>query len=157
MSSSDSKWTDLPNSDLVYSYEADSSGIETADFITWIVHRAFTPPTESHFRSRILQANLPARWILEGAQPPTTECRIKSYKIWRHLYTTFGLLPVRVSASVEGGIMLSYEHATNGKTLIVEIYNDLEVAALVNESKKIIYSETINDSDLDCAFLVFNV
>src|SRR6266487_2061811 len=38
---------------------------------TWTVRAAFTPPTESHFREMILQAGLPARWILKGSPPPT--------------------------------------------------------------------------------------
>ena len=66
-------------------------------------------------------------------------------------------MPVRVSASVESGIALFYEHATNGRTLFVETYNDLETAALINESNRIVYSENINALDFDCLFLEFNV
>ncbi len=157
MSSYDFQWTELPMTDVVYYCTVGSSGVELTNFSTWLVHRAFTPRTESHFRNRILQAKLPAKWILAGVQPPTAECCAKSYEIWQHLYNKFGLLPVRVSASVEGGITLSYENATNGRTLIVETYNDLEVAALINDSKRIAYSENIDALDFDCVFLEFNV
>lgn len=138
-------------------YKAVLSTLKSVNLNTWTVHRVFTPPTESHFHNRILQAQLPAKRILEGVQPPTAACRAKAYEVWQRLYTKFGLLPVRVSASVEGGITLYYEHASNGKTLVVEMYNDLEVAALVNDSKKIVYSENIQGIDLDWAFLEFNV
>ncbi len=153
----DFEWNKLPMTDMVYNYKTGSGDVELSNFTTWVVDRTFTPPTESHFRNRILQAKLPAKSIVAGVQPPTGECRAKSYEIWQHLYTKFGLLPVRTSASVEGGITLAYEHATNGRTLIVETYNDLEVAALINESKRIVYSENINALNFDCVFLEFNV
>jgi hypothetical protein len=157
LSSYDFEWTELPMNEAVYYCTAGVNDVESTNLSTWVVQRIFTPPTESHFRNRILQARLPAKWILEGVQPPTTECRAKAYEIWQRLYTKFGLLPVRVSASVEGGITLCYEHATNSKRLIVETYNDLEVAALVNDSNRIVSSENIKALDFDCAFLEFNV
>jgi len=157
LSSYDFEWTELPMSNVVYYYETGAGEIKLTNFNTWVVQTVFTPPTESHFRNRILQVRLAAKWILEGIQPPTAECRTQAYEIWQRLYAKFGLLPVRVSASVDGGITFSYEHATNGKTLIVEAYNDLEVAALINDSKRIVYSENVKAFDFDCAFLEFNV
>lgn len=157
LSATDFRWAEALMYDVVYLYQAASAQVALSNVDTWVVQTVFTPPTESHFRNRILQAKLPAKWILGGVQPPTAECRSLAYKSWKLLYTKFGILPMRVSASVEGGITLYYEHASNGKTLIAEIYNDLEVAALVNDSKKIVYSENIKCLDFDCAFLEFNV
>ena len=158
---SDFDWTEAPFDEALQNwqrwYKAEANTCGSIEVGTWIVHTEFTPPTDSHFQNRIMQAALPAKWILAGIHPPTAACRAKAIEVWTRLYRKFGLLPVRVSASVEGGITLCYEHAVSAKTLIIEIYNDLEVAVLVNHSKSIVYSENIAEFDFDQVFLQFNV
>jgi hypothetical protein len=151
------RWTEFLRKDLIYAYDARDPEVEPANFKTWVVRTVFTPPTESHFRNMILQARLPAKLIFEGVAPPTTECRVQAYEIWKCLYKRFALLPVRVSASVECGITLSYHHATNGRILVVEVYNDLEVAASISDRGAILYSEDVKGLDFDNIFLRFNV
>jgi hypothetical protein len=104
-----------------------------------------------------MQSGLPAKWILKGTQPPTVKARELAYEVWESLYRKFGLLPIRISASVEGGITLSYHQPINGRVLAVEVYNDLEVAALINEGRTIVYSEDVKNLDFDNIFLNLNV
>jgi hypothetical protein len=132
---------------------AGQNPFETA---TWTFLTRFTPTTESHYLRRIMQVQLAGKWITQGIRPPTRACRSRAYAVWEHLYKQFGLLPLRVAASADEGISLIYEHS-NGKALAVEVYNDLEVAALVNRGKEILYSETIDDLNFRPVFLVLNV
>src|SRR5689334_22627506 len=95
------EWTESPSREAAFYwqayYKAVLSTLESENLDTWTVHTVFTPPTESHFHNRILQAQVPAKWILEGVQPPTAICRANAYEVWQRLYTKFGLLPIRVS------------------------------------------------------------
>jgi len=133
-----------------------TAGRNSFEAATWILQNRFTPTTESHYLRRIMQVQLAGKWITQGIRPPTQACRSRAYVVWKHLYEQFGLLPIRVAASADEGVSLIYEHS-NGKTLAVEVYNDLEVAALVNRGKEILYSETIDDLNFRPVFLVLNV
>src|SRR5437870_734963 len=49
------RWTQFVLNELIYAYDARDPEVEAANFKTWVVRTVFTPPTESHFRSMILQ------------------------------------------------------------------------------------------------------
>ena len=157
LSAIDFRWKESLTRDIFYWYQLAGADVELSNVRSWIVQTVSTPWTETYFRNTVLQAKLPAKWISEGVQPPTVKCRLLAYKAWEHLYTKFGLLPVRVSASVDSGVTLTYNHLTNGRTLFLEVYNDLEVAVVINDSKRIAYSENVENLDFDCTFLNFNV
>lgn len=122
----------------------------------WVIQRQFSPPTELHYLKQITRVRLPVKLIAQGIQPPTRECRSLAYKVWEHLYKNYDRLPIRVAASADGGVSLVYENE-NGKTLTVEVYNDLEIAALVNQRTDILYSEDVDKLDFACPILAFDV
>jgi hypothetical protein len=94
---------------------------------------------------------MPEDWAQEGVNPPNIEAKNIAKKTCISLYDDYGLIPIRISPTKEEGIFIYYKHFNNNRELFVEVYNNLEVAALVNdeENKKIIYSEDIKG----CNFL----
>ena len=87
---------------------------------------------------------LSQRWITEGVIPPTIECKNLSKEIIIRLYEEFQLFPHRISATVEEGIYVDYINEENGRELSIEIYNDLDAAALITKDDCIIISMDIN-------------
>lgn len=87
---------------------------------------------------RILKAFYPKEWELENIAKPSISCRQRTADIAINLLEKFELHPDRVRANIEEGITLYYKNYENDKELILEVYNTLEMAALVNKDKKII-------------------
>lgn len=87
---------------------------------------------------KILKAFYPKEWELENIAKPSISCRQKTADIAINLLEKFELHPDRVRANIEEGITLYYKNYENDKELILEVYNTLEMAALVNKDKKII-------------------
>jgi hypothetical protein len=99
--------------------------------------------------------NIPEDWIEEGIIAPNQKAVEKYKQICKYLFTRYKINTSSVLPSKEGGICLFYN--TPEVTLIIEVYNDLEVALIINEniSKTIIYSETIVNNNFDKAIEVF--
>jgi hypothetical protein len=87
---------------------------------------------------KILKAFYPKEWELENIAKPSLNCRQRTADIAINLLNKFELQPDRVRANIEEGITLYYKNYENDKELILEVYNTLEMAVLVNEDKKII-------------------
>ncbi len=87
---------------------------------------------------KILKAFYPKEWELENIAKPSISCRQRTADIAINLLEKFELHPDRVRANIEEGITLYYKNYENDKELILEVYNTLEMAALVNKDKKII-------------------
>lgn len=87
---------------------------------------------------RILKAFYPKEWELENIAKPSISCRQRTADIAINLLKKFELHPDRVRANIEEGITLYYKNYENDKELILEVYNTLEMVALVNKDKKII-------------------
>jgi hypothetical protein len=98
----------------------------------------------SRIQMMVDAAILSERWISEGIEPPTMECKILAKDFISKLYNDFQLFPRRISATVEEGIYVDYFNIDNERELSIEIYNDLDAAALVTKKNKIILSIDIN-------------
>lgn len=100
---------------------------------------------------KIAEINLPKKWELENISFPTLKCKIKAKKISHFLYKKYKIFPSRIAASIEEGILIYYLTKKNNRSLSVEIYNDLEIAAIVNDEKnnKIIYNELIEKNNFE--------
>ncbi len=86
---------------------------------------------------KILKAFYPKEWELVNIAKPSINCRQRTAFIAIYLLKKFELSPDKVRANVEEGITLYYKNYENDRELILEVYNTLEMAALVNEDKKI--------------------
>lgn len=89
--------------------------------------------------------SFPNDWIEEGISPPNIDAKTITKKICLNLHDSYGLIPIKIAPSKEEGVFVYYKHFNNDRTLLVEVYNNLEVAALVNDeaNKNIVYSEDI--------------
>jgi hypothetical protein len=104
-------------------------------------------PIIKNLQDRVIATKVPARWLSEGIESPNYLCKEKASEVASHLYREYKYFPERIGASAEGGVMLHYVNYDNGKTLSVDIDNELEIAAIVNQHKTIIKSADIFNMD----------
>ncbi len=103
----------------------------------------------------VSSASLSQKRINEGLYPPTVECKELAKNIVSGLYAEHSLYPIRVSATVEEGVFIKYINHINKKELSIEIYNDLDIAALVTKGKEIIASKDIVDESFSEIYRIF--
>lgn len=86
------------------------------------------------------------------------ECKLKAFDICKHLFQEYNLIPDRIAPTKEEGVFLAFDSSKGNRTLIVEVYNDLEVGYLVNDNacKQILHSEDITDYDFAVATNLIN-
>lgn len=116
---------------------------------------SFESPFERNFRNRLAHLSISSKWWREGISPPSQNSKEKAFLVFRHLANTQEIVPDRIDASIEGGITFSYRNYSTGRSMILEVYNGLEVAGVVNEGSKIIYSEDVEDLDFTSLILAF--
>ena len=116
---------------------------------------AFESPFERNFRNRIAHLSISSRWWREGISPPSQESKKKALQIFKYLANSQGLVPDRIDASIEGGLTFTYRNYETNRSMIVEVYNGLEVAGVVNEGSAVIYSEDVEDFDFAGLILAF--
>lgn len=97
--------------------------------------------------------NFPQAWLEEKISPPNLASKIKAKEVCLHLWNEFGLIPYVITPTKEEGVYIGYEDEgdSGDLDLIIEIYNNLEGAALVNDrtGKKILFSKDIKDTKID--------
>ena len=101
------------------------------------------------FKSLMGKYPFPIEWKMDGIKPPSGQCTDKTLKICFFLYKIYGLMPHRIAPSSEEGWFIYYINANNNqRTLSIEVYNEnMETVVLVNENKRIIYVNEIEDLD----------
>lgn len=82
-------------------------------------------------------------WISEGIHPPTVESKKLAKSVILKLYKDFSIYPIRISATVEEGTFIKYINRINKLELSIEIYNDMDIAAIITKGKEIITSMDI--------------
>ena len=91
--------------------------------------------------------NIPQKWVEEGIHPPTLECRKLAKSVVLQLLKEHQLYPSRISATIEEGVFVNYVNHINKRNLSIEIYNDLDIAAIITRDKEIIISADISNED----------
>ena len=107
-------------------------------------------PVTWNINQRIGSLSISSRWKEENIDPPNINAKELAQNVAVQLFNNYELIPMKILPSVEGGITLFYKSIVNSAiVLIVEIYNDLEIATLVNDDreKKIITSTMIHNHD----------
>ncbi|MDA2918058.1 hypothetical protein MYX76_00945 [Desulfobacterota bacterium AH_259_B03_O07] len=107
----------------------------------------FPDPAAEQIKSSIHAIKLPNKWVKEGIKPPNFLSKEIAEQIAVYIYTTFHLFPNRVSASIEEGVFLNYRNFNKEKDLSLEVYNDLEIAAIINQNDKILKTFDIKSKD----------
>lgn len=100
-----------------------------------------------NLKARIYSLVLPNRMCEEGVAPPTVRCRDKASTLAAHLYVCNRIIPERISPNVENGISIVYRNHLADRTLVIEVYNTTEIAALLNQSKTILAVEDLGNVD----------
>ena len=114
-----------------------------------------TDSLEHQLILRVYAVTLPKRLLSENIAPPTIECKNKAQSIISKLYRDFSIHPIRISASIEEGIFIKYTNYSNQRDLSIEIYNDLNVAAIVTENEETIISRDIYDESFSEIYRMF--
>ena len=93
--------------------------------------------------------HFPKDWVEEGVIPPNMVAKEKALAICKKLFKRYNLIPDKISPTKEEGVFLCYDNVNynTDSSLIIEVYNTLETAALVSNNllKKNDYHEDIKD------------
>jgi hypothetical protein len=100
----------------------------------------------------------PKYWEEENILQPNMLSKVKAFEICRHLFKEYNLIPDRIASTREEGIFLAFETDGGERTLILEIYNDLDASMLINDNinKKILYTEDVLNLDFAKAIEILN-
>ena len=111
-----------------------------------------TNHVHNHIKENMIdQITLRKRWEIEGIKPPNIYCKNITKKICLSLFDKHNIIPHKIDASIEEGIYVLYLNTRKNRTIEIEIYNDLDVAAIVtdNNINKIIASQDIKQNNFD--------
>ena len=104
---------------------------------------------------RVFDANVPSRWREEGVADPTDDCRRMCLELAEQLFAKHGLLPSKVVASRQEGIYVEYKSSKNGRTLGIEVDNQLDVVAVVSDAKQTFASSVFEGEEAEGLLRVF--
>jgi hypothetical protein len=102
-------------------------------------------PIKKHLYGLIYSLQIPEKWKTEHISAPTFICKSLAERIVYKIYENYSIIPYRISATIEEGVYCNYKNYDNERTLSLEFYNDLDIAAIVTQGKKIIKAEDIVD------------
>lgn len=101
----------------------------------------------------------PEQWNKEGIGRPNAAAKEKCLAYCKDIFNKYFLIPDLILSSKEEGIYVSYDiiNDVSNRTLILEIYNNLESALIVcdNVAKKTVYSEDLFEMNFKNAIEVF--
>ena len=80
--------------------------------------------------------------ICDGSVDPSSLCHMVAAKVVQDLYLAYRMHPVRVAASVEGGIMLVFRDHPNLE-LEIEVDNDGDVTGVISTEDHVLMSAMI--------------
>jgi antitoxin (DNA-binding transcriptional repressor) of toxin-antitoxin stability system len=91
-------------------------------------------------KGRVDDARIPLRWRDEGIAEPTEDCRRSCLELTQQLFDKHGMLPSKVVASRQEGIYLEYKSPRGGRTLGIEVDNELDIVAVVSDANQTLSS-----------------
>ncbi|HEB30156.1 MAG TPA: hypothetical protein ENI15_04690 [Spirochaetes bacterium] len=110
---------------------------------------------KDYLSAKIYSIIIPRKWKDEDISSPTIKCKEISSKLVIRLFDNYEIIPDRSSATIEGGIFLLYIDFTSGNRLSIEVYNDLDIAAIITNNKKIIKAFDIDDETIEKVICTF--
>ena len=113
-------------------------------------------PVNKYISSQVFSLGIPKRWISESIIPPNLDCKKLTERVALQLYKTYLLIPKRIGASIEEGVLLFYQNFNNNNELSIEIYNDLDIAAIITNDNNIISVKDIYDENFSEIISIFN-
>tara|TARA_A100001391_G_C5066162_1_gene277219 strand:+ start:1202 stop:1756 length:555 start_codon:yes stop_codon:yes gene_type:complete len=83
------------------------------------------------------------RQVRDSFEQPNSACRKNARTAAVDLFEAFDLLPSRIAASVEGGILLAYKRGGDLR-MEIEIDNDGDITGAISTSKEVLQTEMID-------------
>lgn len=112
-------------------------------------------PIEDHLIAKVYSVILPEKWRSEGISPPTIKCKEISSELVLTFYHDYTIIPERISATIEGGIFVKYIDYVSGNCLSIEVYNDLDIVAIITNNKQIVKIIDIDDENIKKTISIF--
>jgi hypothetical protein len=147
--------------DVYQSAVTPSSLDQSRSILTGEYHQGHDPiaaklnPFIEELNSWVDSISLPNKWIVEGIHPPTLECRKLAKVVVLQLLKNYSIYPSRISATIEEGIFINYINHVDRLDLSIEVYNDLDIAAIVTRDKEIIMSADIANENFTEIIQIF--
>ena len=102
---------------------------------------------------------IPTPWKEEGIREPNAAAKEKAFAVCSLMYKEYNLYPDKISATKEEGVFICYDNIDffSRKSFLIEVYNNLDIAALVNDnlSKKVLYTEDVVGMSFGNAIKIF--
>ena len=108
-----------------------------------------------YLKGRIDDARVPLRWREDGVAEPTEDCRRSCLELTGQLLAKHGMLPSKVVASRQEGIYLEYKSPQSGRTLGIEVDNELDTVAVVSDANQILASAAFDDEEAEKLLRIF--
>ena len=108
-----------------------------------------------HIDNMLSIMKFPDKWETEKVAEPTQLCKMLTKDVAISVFYNEKIMPIRVSPCIEEGITLTYYKPESNRSLIIEIYNDGDIAGLVNQDKTILLSRDIVDDKFEELLSVF--
>ncbi len=112
-------------------------------------------PVSNFLQSQVYDITIPKKWEIDGILSPTIICKEETARIVTKLYKNYKIIPLRVSATIEEGTFLKYKDYNSAKELSIEIYNDLDIAAIITQNNRIIRTIDIIDENFEEVIKIF--
>ncbi len=110
-------------------------------------------PVHQHLRTLVDSLSVPRTWIDEGVELPTTDCTSYSKRVLTRLFSTYGIIPFKITMSKVGGVFVAHKAPLSDNILRIEVDNDLDVTAVVSDGKSILESGFLDGDDLEQAVI----
>ena len=162
-------WRDLDiySKPVAYRAESVSPSVSELSGVLTGAYKQFHDPLEgtitAEFNPFIEQLNawidstdVPEKWREQEIQSPTFECRTLAKSAVLKLLQENRLYPARISASIEEDIFIGYANHISKVNLSIEVYNSLEIAAIVTKGKEIIKATDIENENFSEILAIYN-
>jgi hypothetical protein len=90
------------------------------------------------------QLYFPMEWEEEKISKPNLVSKQTALIVCKSLFDTYCLMPDKISPTKEEGVFMRFDYSSGKtkKSLIIEVYNTLEIAAIVtnNDTKEVVFN-----------------
>ncbi|MEE9337300.1 MAG: hypothetical protein V3U87_04405 [Methylococcaceae bacterium] len=114
---------------------------ENRSTVSFVVHEKVT-------RMIFEQLYFPLEWEEENISRPNLASKKTALEVCKSLFDTYSLMPDKISPTKEEGVYMRFDYSSGRikNSLIIEVYNTLEIAAIVtnNDTKKVKFTYDIH-------------
>jgi len=132
------------------------SNLPSANDATFIQHlEKKENPVTKKISDIIDTLKIPGKWKAESINPPNITCKLLAKRVSKDIYDSYEEIPIRIAPTIEEGVFFYYKNFENNIEMYIEVYNDLDIAAVLFRKKEIIKSFDICNEDFSEVFSLF--